>query len=755
MAPVSNKEGFFPRRMFVGLILPVGLTVLLFVIATFFIAIPTYRDHLIDARRQMSRELNHTAWQLIEDYYQRHKAGELTEVEAQRRALERVRSLRYGPEGKDYFWINDMQHQMIMHPYRTDLEGVNVKDYQDETGLYLFQAFVDTVKRHGSGFVEYYWQWKDDTTRTARKISYIKEFEPWGWILGTGVYVEDVYTSVDRIIRQAVYGFGTFLVMIIALSAVVIHYGMRTEKERLLALDSLQESEEKYRSLFENSRDAIYMRNPEGVLLDVNAAFAEMVGRTREELIGTSIDQLYFQPVQREAFEQKLWQDGAVRDYPLTLMHRDGSVVEALISTSVRKRQDGSTIEYQGIIRDITEQKSIEKQMLQAQKMEAVGRLAGGIAHDFNNLLTVIIGFTELAQFRLSEDDSAYENLEQILKVAGRASNLTRQLLAFSRQQHVQPRVLNPGDLLKDMTKMLHRILGETVEFALEIEGDIRSLKIDPSQFEQIVVNMVVNACDAMPAGGRLTISLRNQTLEREFKTSGGTARPGSYVRLDVADTGTGIPENIQSTIFEPFFTTKEEGKGTGLGLSTVFGIVSQNEGLIWLDSTLQVGTTFHILMPVTEEEDDGRSPAQVSAMDLQGQETIVLVEDDHILHELLLRVLQRNGYRVFSSDNSNGALEIIDQRHDEIDLLLTDVVMPGLPTQAYLEALADRFNPGEILFISGYMERAESLKAFFDQQPSCMQKPFTPTDLLRKVREVLDRKLEKTSAATSGQNPA
>jgi len=399
----------------------------------------------------------------------------------------------------------------------------------------------------------------------------------------------------------------------------------------------------------------------------------------------------------------------------------------------------GLPVEVFGAWLDITERKQLEQQFQQAQKMEAVGRLAGGVAHDFNNLLTAILGSADLVLDDLKPNAPEREEIQEIRRAALRAADLTRQLLAFSRQQVISPTVLNPNAVVANMDKLLRRLLGEDVDLRTVLTPEPGAIKADPSQLEQVVVNLAVNARDAMPGGGKLTIETQNVDLDEEYAGGHVSAQPGSYVMLAVSDTGSGMDAVTQARIFEPFFTTKEKGKGTGLGLATVYGIVKQSGGWIWVYSEPGHGTTFKIYLPRVTEAAAPAAPSPVLPISVRGSETVLLVEDDEMIRALVQKVLKANGYTTLVAESGPAALRLAGQHDGRIHLLMTDVVMPGMNGREVAERLAPAHAGIEVLYLSGYTDDAIVHHGVLEPGIAFLQKPFTPAVLVRKVREVLD----------------
>ena len=399
------------------------------------------------------------------------------------------------------------------------------------------------------------------------------------------------------------------------------------------------------------------------------------------------------------------------------------------------------------IVRDITERKKIEQtlkkteqQFLQSQKMEAVGRLAGGIAHDFNNLLTVIKGYTELLLMGFDENDSRKDSADEIKKAADRAASLTRQLLAFSRKQVFQSKDLNINTLVSDMTKMLHRLIGEDIELVTSLSSELGFVNADPGQLEQVILNIVVNARDAMPKGGKLIIETANVELDETYSQEHIGIKPGQYVMLAISDTGHGIPEDIRSHIFEPFFTTKEKDKGTGLGLSTVYGIIKQSGGYIWLYSEPDKGTSFKIYFPQIKEviKESALTSAPVELQ--KGNETILLVEDDDMVRNLIRLILEKNGYTVLEAGNAEKVTFLCKQHKGKINIMVSDVIMPKISGPQLFKKVAPLRPDMKVLYMSGYTDEAIVRHGVLEAGINFIQKPFTPDSIIRKIHEVLNK---------------
>ena len=444
-------------------------------------------------------------------------------------------------------------------------------------------------------------------------------------------------------------------------------------------------------------------------------------------------------PLEKEAIPLfRALQGEQVRNAELTIVPADG--LSRTVVASGQPILDGHGRNLGAVIamHDITERKQLEEQLRQSQKMEAVGRLAGGIAHDFNNLLNVITGYGELISERLPQGDPMGAKVDQIKKAAQRAASLTRQLLAFSRKQVIEPRVLDLNALLADLDKMLRRMIGEDIEMST-VEGQpLGRIKADPGQIEQIVMNLVVNARDAMPQGGKLTLGTANVDLDQAFARRNAGARAGAYVLLSVGDTGTGMDPETQSHIFEPFFTTKEMGKGTGLGLATVYGIVKQNNGYIEVESAPGRGACFRVYLPRVQDRAEALR-ARESTAPPQGSETILVVEDEDLVRQVVREALRSFGYTVLETGDAEEGARICKSHAGPIHLLMTDVIMPKMNGRALAKRLTLQRPDLKVLYMSGYTDSAIVQHGVLEPGVSFLQKPFALTALARKVRDVLD----------------
>jgi two-component system, cell cycle sensor histidine kinase and response regulator CckA len=520
-----------------------------------------------------------------------------------------------------------------------------------------------------------------------------------------------------------------------SVGAVVINYRDVTESKR--ADDELVASEERFRKAFNASPEPMTISHwPEGRYVDCNESFLRITGYRREEVIGRTDTEVGFWPKPEDRARCMRFLEEHARAIELEVVFgaKSGEKRTGLFSAEVIEIRGEQCV--LAVMKDVTERRSLEEQLRLSQKMEAVGQLAGGVAHDFNNLLTVILGYGVLLLRDLGSEDPRRAPLEGIREAANRAAALTQQLLAFSRRQVLAPRLLDLNVVVADMDKMLRRLIGEHIELLTVLAPELGLVRADPSQIEQVIMNLVVNARDAMPTGGKLTIETADMELDEDYARRHAAVAPGPYVMLAVSDTGHGMDEETRARVFEPFFTTKAKGKGTGLGLAVVYGIIKQSGGSIWVYSELGLGTTFKAYLPKVEARPEATTANRKSR---RGTETVLLVENAAAVRSLLRGILESNGYEVLETRGAAEALEASQQHAGPIQLLLTDAVMPDMSGRELADRLKIPRPEVKVLYLSGYTDTAVVQHGLLEPGVAFLQKPFTPEVLSRRVREVLD----------------
>ena len=501
---------------------------------------------------------------------------------------------------------------------------------------------------------------------------------------------------------------------------------------------ALRRSEARYRSLVQSSVYGIYRSSLEGRFLDINPALITMLGygSPDEVLLLDPENDVFAQPEEHDRLIEEFRRTGRLDGFEVKWKRKDGSTITVRISGRAVSSADEPADVLEAIAEDVTDRRALEDQFRQAQKMEAVGRLAGGVAHDFNNLLMVISGYAEVILAQVDPASPLLEKGRAIQLAADRATTLTRQLLAFSRKQLLELKVVDVNAIVQDMERLLRPLIGENIDLVTVLSPQAAHTRADAGQLEQVIMNLVVNAKDAMPAGGRLTLRTENVVLDENHRRGQQFIRPGNYVTLMVSDTGMGMDRETQSRIFEPFFTTKEKGKGTGLGLSTVYGIVKQSGGYVMVQSELGRGTTFQIYLPLVEGAAEKHSVAVPEAGG--GTETILLVEDEESVRQLVRDTLAAKGYKVLEAENGEAGCAAAASHQGKLDLVITDVVMPGMGGREMVKQLIETRPGTKVLYLSGYTEDAIISDGSIEKGTAFLQKPFTLQSLSRKVREVL-----------------
>jgi PAS domain S-box-containing protein len=514
--------------------------------------------------------------------------------------------------------------------------------------------------------------------------------------------------------------------------------------------EALRRSEARYRSLILSAAYGIYRCTVGGTFLDVNPALIAMLGYgSMEEVLKLDARRdVFFNSQELDRLTEDYRRTGTLNGVEVQWKCKDGHVIVVRLSGRPVSGAEQPAEELEIIAEDITDRRQLEEQFRQAQKMEAVGRLAGGVAHDFNNLLMVINGYTEVLLEELKSGDAMHQKVQSIQQAADRAATLTRQLLAFSRKQLLELKVVDVNTVIEDMEQLLRPLIGEDIELVTHLAPEAGRTRADAGQIEQVIMNLVVNAKDAMPQGGRITLQTSCVTVENFHEQR--FIVPGRYVVISVSDTGHGMDEETQSRVFEPFFTTKEKGKGTGLGLSTVYGIVKQSNGYVYPQSDVGAGTTFYIYLPRVEEPTQEASPTAKSQEDGKGGcETVLLVEDEESVRELVRETLSMHGYRVLEAEDGEKGLRVAETCAETIDMLITDVVMPGIGGRELAKKLVAA-RPGIcVLYLSGYTEDAIVTQGALGPGTAFLQKPFTLQSLAKKVRDVLN------SSRTSNHPPS
>ncbi|MBE0602334.1 MAG: cache domain-containing protein [Deltaproteobacteria bacterium] len=684
------------------------------------------------------------------------RSGEIDREEAIRRLRPMIRSMAYQDrDGMNYVFMSDYDGTMLVQPFEPDMEMINQLDLRDVHGVYIIRELIRAAKtRPGGSFVRYHY-YIPAVHEVQEKLSYVVGLPEIGCYIGTGMYMKRTIEEQREILSKIWYAFIWLLAAVLIPVSASIFF-IISRNNRLLAEIGIREkaegelkkSEEKYRSIFENSAEGIFQADPEGRIINVNPMFARLAGyRSPREMVDADprTSQFYEDPHDRERLLGILREKGFVADHEVRLKRRDGTTFWASLNTRMVRDEKGAVLYFEGTLDDITERKHAEEereklqgQLLQSRKLEAVGTLAGGIAHDFNNMLGVIIGYAELMLGQMDSGNPYRENPGKILEAAQRSAGLTRQLLAFARRQTVTPVVFDLNESVESTLKMLRRLIGENIALAWMPGAGPCTVKMDPSQLDQLLANLCVNARDAIGEVGRISIETGTVSVDGSGSGSHGGLTPGEYVTLAISDDGCGMDRETMEHMFEPFFTTKRLGHGTGLGLATVYGIVKQNGGSIDVHSEPGKGSSFRICIP-RHLTDAGAGTADAAGEIPRGSgETVLFVEDDPTLLEMGRMMLQHLGYSVLPAASPGEAIRLAGEGGREIRLFITDVVMPGMNGKELAERLLE-LRPGmNHLFMSGYTADVIAHQGVLEEGVNFIQKPFSMKDLADKIREVL-----------------
>jgi len=569
-----------------------------------------------------------------------------------------------------------------------------------------------------------------------------------------GISLEETKAEALRLLVYSLLA-GSFIgILLFLLPVLEIHKveeKVNESRQQLLEeQEKLRFSEEKYRALFEFAPDGIVISTASGRIVSWNQSFLHMFNLNAKEIPQLNMQSLYANPKARDRLMIELHKNGYVQNKEIVLKRTDGTEIPALVSLKLISCRliadeictaENHQMLIENIIRDISEQKKMEQQLIQAQKMESIGVLAGGVAHDFNNLLAGILGYASLIKAQFEEGTPLYRYADVIERSATRASELTEKLLAFARGGKYKVEVINLNEIIEEVVTLLSRTIDKTIAIHKELAPDLFLVEADPSQMTQTLLNICVNARDAMPNGGILTLKTYNTYLEERFFPTGERSRPGYYVAVSVSDTGTGMSEAIKQRIFEPFFTTKERGKGTGLGLSMVYGIVRNHGGYIDVSSKLGQGTTFTIYLPVTIKGEQKQIKKEEGERLVGGNETILLIDDEEVIRELGKEILEKNGYKVLLAKDGEEGISVYQANKDQIDLVILDMIMPKKAGTEVFKALKS-INPNvRVLLATGYSLNEQAQEILRNGALDFIQKPYQINDLLKIIRKVLDKK--------------
>lgn len=754
----SRQKQTILRRMFqfitaptvTNVALPVGLTVVLFIGAVFFLTLPSFEANLMAAKQETIKELTTLTWEILNGLEKKVQAGEMSRSQAQQLAKEYIRDLRYGPERKDYFWINDMHPTMVMHPYRPDLNGSDLTNFADPEGKRLFIEFVKTVKADGQGYVRYKWQWKDDPERIVPKLSYVREFKPWGWVIGTGIYLEDVHAKILQLSHNLQYLFSVILFFIILLSFYTIWQARQNEKKKTIVEIALKSSEERYRTILKIFEDGYFEVDLAGNMLFCNDSMSKIIGYPKEDLMGMNNRNFMDDETAYKVYKtfNEVFQTGKLRKgFDWKLSRPDGTIRWIETSVTLLYGPDDQPVGFRGVVRDISERKiaaqekeALEKQLRYSQKMESIGTLTGGIAHDFNNILSIILGNAEIAMDDLTEWNPTRKNLTEIRNATLRAKDVIQQLLSFNRKEEYLLKPLRIDMVIDDTLNLLRSSIPANISIQKTVHDPIGIIMANPTQIQQIILNLCSNAVHAMEnRKGQLDIELSNTFIDKpDLKNDSGLSA-GNYLLLEVRDNGEGIDEGVIEKIFDPYFTTKEVGKGSGMGLSVVHGIVKNHGGDIKVTSRINEGTCFRILFPIVdaEYEEEMKSSYEIP----KGNGTILFVDDEELIVQITKKQLERLGYHVEVETDPLRALDKFTADPDLFDVVITDMTMPQLTGEDLVQEIL-KIKPGiPVIICTGYNDKITEAVSKKIGANGLLMKPFGINELAAMIQAVMGKK--------------
>ncbi len=741
------------RKTILSNSLPVLLSIVLFILLIVFIILPFIRESLMNQKKDAVKKMVESAYSLVGRAYGEYLSGDLSEEDAQAKALSILNEIRYDEGMKNYFWINTIEanHEslMIMHPYRTDLVGEDVTYLQDPYGVYLFKDMIGLVQEQGEGYTSYHWQYMDDAGRIEPKISFIKLFVPWNWIIGTGLYLDDINREINQITDQITLYISAVLFFIILLLVYNSYVTMRTESDKQTALKKLYDSQRYLRTLFDLLPSALFSCDKDWTVRNCNARALSLLEKSADLVSDASLSSLIPEmdvitgeiDSQRSPIREELYEKRVIKVL-------DKEIVANITVFPVRLEHYP---EYVVLIDDVSVQVQKENQLIQAQKMETVGNLVGGIAHDFNNILGGIIGASSMISSKCDNFESLREKelrvyLSLIDQAGERAADMVQQLLSLSRKQepHFIPQDLNT--LIRDVYKICSNSFDKCIEIRRRPFDGPAMAMANITMIEQVLLNLCINASHAMTlmrddenqAGGILTMQLVRVSVDSYYRRQNPEAEEDEYWCIIVQDTGIGIEKKNLAKIFEPFFTTKDKNHGTGLGLSMVYNIIKQHRGFIDIYSEKGQGTAVKVYLPVLDTEKDDKLGELKDMALLQGSGTVLVIDDDEIIRGLAVDVLESCGYSTLEAADGEEGIRLFHENRERIDLIYLDVIMPKKSGVQVFYAIREMTDSVKILLSSGFKNDEKVNELMTKGVAGFLQKPFTAFELSRKVHDIL-----------------
>ncbi len=737
----QENISFFAGNFF-HIMLPVFILLFISFLILSGVVIPLLRERHLQYKKELCRTLVEAAVSALESRNSEVVAGLITREAAVKRASERLRSFRFGDGKKDYYFIIGPGTRIIMHPYRPDLENVDLEKISwggDENIKSLFGRMRKIAYENGSGYVTYKWQWKDDQSRMEEKLSYVQLFRPWGWTVGTGVYLNDIDEELSNWKNTL-----TIAVLIMTgISGLIAFFlsfkTMRLKERENQALENLRLNEEKFRSVFNYSPFGIavnLLKNEKFVA--VNQAFTELIGVPESKILSFTFKEAGIeQALKNELDLNKLKTEGNILNREIKI-ELPGGDSKTLLYSAALISYDGQDAVLSMVV-DVTQERQMEETLMQAQKLDVIGQLTGGIAHDFNNMLAGIMGGAELLKIQIGDEPSLQKKVDIIIEGTRRASDLTQKLLTFARKKNIVRKRVDIHDSVREAVTLLERSIDRRINIRINLNASLSCVSGDATLLQNIFLNLGLNARDAMNDGGTLTFSTADILLDEKFCLEQTRyIHPGQYIEIDVRDTGSGMSDETIRKIFEPFFTTKPVGMGTGLGMSVVYGTVKEHGGAVNVYSEVGKGTLVKIFIPVSLKEDKVEEKSNEEPVCGTGR--ILLIDDEELVRSIAKSLLESLGYYVDSACDGEEGVEMFREKVEDYDLILMDIVMPRLSGVEAFEIMKG-IKPGvRVLFSSGF-NREQSIQKLMDEGAAgFIQKPYEYIPLSRAVADAMGK---------------
>jgi len=738
----SWKESIgFIMQYFVQIFLPVFVLLIFSFITVFQVIIPLLEKKYMNYKHEMCRNLVDLAMSDLHSRQREVNEGAISLKMAQQRAINRFRNYRFGDDARDYYWFQGPDAILVMHPYRPDFEGQNPDHIIAPDGRILTELYMDlfnAAKNPSGGYLEYKWYWKENLDVIKKKVSYVKIFEPWGWVVGTGVYLDDIEEEMAEW-RVTFIKLGLLLTSLVAVIALFLSFrGARFKQREIEALKQLQANEDKFRSIFNYSPYSISINTlPEGRYLSVNIAFESFTGYQDGELKSRTWNDCHLAPEDIESgLLNRIREEGKVYNIESAVKTKYGEN-KNILYTAAAIEVDGVSALISLIV-DITEQKKLEEGLRHSQKMDVIGQLTGGIAHDFNNMLAGIMGSAEILGMKTAGNPDLVRHVDLIIKSSNRAADLIKKLLTFARKGMEVTASLDMHDVIKESIVLLERSIDRKIAIETRLSAVNSVVRGDPSLLQNVILNLGLNARDAMPEGGIIAVNTSNIVIDKAFcENRHYKINPGKYIEINIQDSGMGMNSEILKRIFEPFFTTKQVGKGTGLGLSVVYGTVKEHGGIIEVFSEPGSGTIFKVYLPITDNQSD--KTAVEEDKPVYGKGCILVVDDEEIVRTIAASLLESLGYECIFAENGMAALEVYEREKGRIDLVLLDVIMPGISGVDTFYRLKMIDENVKVILSSGFRKDEKIKDLYKAGVKGFMQKPYHLIELSKVVARVIN----------------